>query len=205
MMAYAMIIDDEVVEYPFDPGRVRVMFPHMSFPEYLTDEALASVGVVTVGLIDPPATTSEEAAAEGKPELIGGQWRQSWTVSDRTSSELAIVKAAMLAQIDQLAERARLRFITAGEGQAMTYIAKNAEALAWFTDTAALTPFLAAEARALGITIAALAADVRQQALAWQLVGAAIEAVRRGLKVAVGGAATFAALEAISIEQGWPA
>jgi hypothetical protein len=205
MMAYALIIDNEVADYPFDLSQVRRRFPDLSFPEMLTDAALAAAGLVPVDPVDPPAVTAEQAAEEGPPVIADGACRQVWTVRARSESELAAAKAALLNDVDVWAERVRLRFITPGAGQAMTYIAKNAEAVVYLADNATPTPFLSAEAAAIDSTVAALALEVRDSAIGWQAAGAAIEANRRGLKVAIRTAGTFAELEAIDINEGWPA
>jgi hypothetical protein len=93
------------------------------------------------------------------------------------------IKAYWAAEVDKAAEVQRETLITGGSGQAMTYMAKNAEALGWLANNAYPTPFLSAEATAIGSTVAALAAEVRDAALAWQAAGSAIEAKRRKAKV----------------------
>lgn len=98
---------------------------------------------------------------------------------------LDALRAALAARIDAEAELVRQRFLTPGAGQAMTYQRKEAEARAWLADDATPVPFLAAEAPARGMTIAALAAEVVALADAWVSVGAAIEALRMGGKAAV--------------------
>ena len=98
------------------------------------------------------------------------------------------VKASAANQIDEASEAVRAQFITPGAGQAMTYLTKQAEAAAYLADNAAPTPFLTAEAAATSTTVAALAAVVHARAVAWQTIGAKIEAARMGAKAAVSAA-----------------
>lgn len=105
---------------------------------------------------------------------------------------LTAIKTFKQRQIDNEAEVARQNYITAGYGQAMTYMAKNAEALGYLANNAYPTPFLTAEAAATGTTVSALAQVVRDAALAWQAAGAQIEALRMGAKAAISAATNLA-------------
>ena len=88
-------------------------------------------------------------------------------------------------RIDAAAEVARSKFITSSPGQAMTYIAKSAEAIAYRNDNTVPTPFLCAEAAAIGITVNELASEVSHMTFLWELNGSMIEATRRKAKIAV--------------------
>jgi hypothetical protein len=119
---------------------------------------------------------------------------------------LDVIKAGLRAKIDAQAEAERLRYVTPGAGQAMTYQAKADEARRIADDPdpdPAAYPLLAAE---IGITagdLAGVGAVVRANHAAWLTVGAAIEAVRLGTKAAV----TAADDEAAAIEAAtatWP-
>ena len=114
------------------------------------------------------------------------------------------VKDSAAAQVDAAAEVEREKLITGGSGQAMTYIAKNAEALGWLANNAYPTPFLSAEAAAIGSTVAALAAEVRNSAIAWQTAGAAIEGKRRKAKVDIQAATNIAEIHA-AMQVDWSA
>ena len=114
------------------------------------------------------------------------------------------VKDSASAQVDVAAETEREKLITGGSGQAMTYVAKNAEALGWLANNAYPTPFLTAEAAAIGSTVAALAAEVRDAAIAWQTAGAAIEGKRRKAKVDIQAATNIAEIHA-AMQVDWSA
>lgn len=108
------------------------------------------------------------------------------------------VRVTLCAKIDAEAESVRGRYITPGSGQAMTYLAKQAEAAAFLADPSVKTPFLTAEADATETTVADLAAVVAQNAAAWAVIGAKIEGVRRCAKIAVEAADNIAVMHAAS-------
>lgn len=121
---------------------------------------------------------------EGNPlpvETMAAMLRRRW------GDDLAQVRAGALAEIDAAAESARGAFITRGAGQAMEYLATEAEARAFMAGAAGPFPFLDAERDALGgaVTLAQVAAEVLAQAAAWQVVGGAIKRTRRAGKLAI--------------------
>ncbi len=128
----------------------------------------------------------------------GEAWNGSAFVFDG-----AAILAAAHAAIDAQAEAVRAQFITAAPGQAMTYLQKEAEARAWAANPATLTPILAGEAEAMGVTIAALAADVIANADAWGLIGGKIEGARRAAKRAATEATDAAGIRAAT-NINWP-
>lgn len=118
---------------------------------------------------------------------------------------LAPRKASMIAAINAHAEAVRGIYLTAGSGQAMTYVRKEDEARRYEPEAdPADFPFLSAEAVSTGATLADTAALVLGQATAWVTLGAAIEGHRRGLVVAIDAATDIETLEEIDIESGWP-
>jgi hypothetical protein len=140
---------------------------------------------------------------EGNPlpiDTMSAMLRRRW------GDDLAQVRAGALAEIDAAAEVARGAFITRGAGQAMEYLATEAEARAFNAGAPGPFPFLAAERDALGngVTLAQVAAEVLAQAGAWQVVGAAIKRTRRAGKLAVEAAATVEEVAAALAAIEWP-
>lgn len=159
-------------------------------------EAIVDAETVTTWWIGPNGNRRAfKAAADWQPEP-----------APDLPAALAAVKSLRKAAIDAEAERQRLRWITPGAGQAMTYQAKVDEARALAVDgedaDPSHYPMLSAE---IGITAATLQ-DVAGVVIAayqqWQMLGAAIEAARLGAKRAVDLAATAAEVEAVSVN--WP-
>lgn len=130
--------------------------------------------------------------AEVEPDGAGG-----WRIVD----QLARLKEHRKAEIDAEAERQRLRWITPGAGQAMTYQQKSAEALRLIDDPAPAVenyPMLAAEIGVTAPDLAGVGTIVRAAYQQWLLVGAAIETVRLAAKQAIDNAGTIADVEVVT-------
>lgn len=124
-----------------------------------------------------------------------------------TPEDLSSVKSALKQAVDAGAETERLKYITPGEGQAMTYQQKVTEAQAFkaaANPKAADYPILSSE---VGITAPTLdeVADIVLAAFAqWQQIGAAIEAIRLGAKRDIGAAEDETSARAIVDAIAWP-
>lgn len=118
-------------------------------------------------------------------------------------------KIRLSARIDEDAERARLRYITGGSGQAMTYQQKAqeaAEVLALVGSgeiDASHFPLLSAEVGITAPTLIEVAQVVDYAYQTWRVVGAQIEALRLGGKASVSAASTIPAAKAAAQIQ-WP-
>jgi hypothetical protein len=127
---------------------------------------------------------------------------------------LAAVKAEALARVDAEAEEARRAWITLGAGQAMEYMATEADARAYQAARAASAPadpigswpWLEAEQAARGgaMPLGDIADEVVANANGWTAAGAAIKALRRGRKLQIESAATITAVRA-AFPIPWPA
>lgn len=127
--------------------------------------------------------------------------------TDFAALSLSQLKADLNSKVDAAAETERLRYITPGEGQAMTYQQKVDEARAFKLASdpqAADYPVLFSE---VGITAPTLAevADIVLAAFAqWQKIGAAIESIRLGAKRDINAARDEAAASSIFDAVTWP-
>ncbi|MND22672.1 hypothetical protein D3C80_130550 [compost metagenome] len=152
------------------------------------DEALAAIlngkAVTTIGgfqIVDAPTVPEDDPDANLDLE----QW-----------------KSKLIGKIDADAETARLRYITAGSGQAMTYQQKAQEAaevlaLVGSGDIdASHFPLLSAEVGITALTLIEVAQVVDYAYQTWRFVGARIEALRLGGKAAVSAAQTIEAAKA---------
>lgn len=122
-----------------------------------------------------------------------------------TPEELVAFKADRRREIDLAAEAERLKYITGGAGQAMTYSRKLEEARAAAAEEepdAQNYPLLAASVGIDGATVAAVAQVVLGMDAAWTVIGAAIETVRLAAKKAIDDAEDEAAVRAV--EPVWP-
>ncbi|QIO64768.1 hypothetical protein [Rhizobium leguminosarum] len=118
------------------------------------------------------------------------------------------LKAQLRVSIDFAAEAQRLKYITPGAGQAMTYQAKAAEAKAFLASEDPQQsdyPMLSAEVGITAGNLAAVAQIVASAYAQWQAIGAAIEAARLGGKAAVEAASDATAAQAAADAVTWPA
>lgn len=117
------------------------------------------------------------------------------------------LRLTLTAKVDADAEAARLLWITAGSGQALTYEQKRAEAERMATDPTPQPdayPLLAAEVGITADTLAAVGALVRARAAAWTAIAAQIESLRLQAKAAVMAATNAAEARAAAVVN-WPA
>jgi hypothetical protein len=124
------------------------------------------------------------------------------------SETLAQIKERLRQQVDGAAETERLKYITPGVGQSMTYQQKAAEASRYLGATdpdEADYPLLNAEVGITAADIAGVAAVVDAAFKQWQVIGSAIEAVRLGAKAQITAAADADAANAIYAAIAWPA
>ena len=127
--------------------------------------------------------------------------------ADLSPAGLLPLKAALRAGVDKAAETARLKYITAGAGQAMTYAQKADQALRYLAANEpdeADYPLLAAEVGITAADIGAVAEIVSTAYQNWQLLGAAIEAARLGTKKAIDEATTEEAARTAAAAAIWP-
>jgi len=119
--------------------------------------------------------------------------------------DLGKLKTALKASIDAEAEHQRLRYITPGAGQAMTYARKVEQAKAALAATDPQPehyPMLAASIGIDGADIAAVATTVIAMDAAWEQIGAAIEMARLAGKRAIDLAESAEAARAVVVV--WP-
>jgi hypothetical protein len=166
-------------------------------------------GVTPAEAFHPDIAATLQTAAEDIAEgwTFDGAFAPPPPPRPLTGDELAALKAALRAGIDAEAELQRLRYITAGAGQAMTYARKTAEAKAASIDpapTGKAYPLLAASVGIDGADIAEVAAVVLAMDAQWSTIGAAIEAARLSAKKAVTEAADEASARAAALIA-WPA
>ncbi|WP_284777060.1 hypothetical protein [Agrobacterium sp. lyk4-40-TYG-31] len=120
--------------------------------------------------------------------------------------DLEGVKETLKSRIDGEAEATRLRYITGGAGQAMTYQQKATEAMACLAEVDPQPedyPLLSAEIGITAETLLGVAQVVFEAHQGWRQIGAAIEALRLSGKAGVGVAETVEAAQ-IAAQIVWP-
>nr|WP_282188626.1 hypothetical protein [Brucella tritici] len=124
-----------------------------------------------------------------------------------TAPNLATVKTALKAKIDADAEIERLKYITPGNGQAMTYQQKVTEAQAFKAAASPVEadyPILSSEVGITAETLGEVADTVLAAFAQWQQIGAAIESIRLGAKRDIDAAQDEAAARAVVNAIVWP-
>ncbi len=122
-------------------------------------------------------------------------------------TDLASIKSSLKTLVDVAAETERLKYITPGAGQALTYMQKSDEARRYLSEDdpdAANYPLLSAE---IGITaddMAGVASIVSAAFIQWQQIGAAIEAARLGGKASIDASDNAADAEEAFAAINWP-
>lgn len=150
----------------------------------------------------------------GGGETRAERWHRLQAEPEGPPPSLEEVKAAALVRIDAEAEAERLQHVTPGAGQAMVYLAKEAQARACLSEVDPDPQDYPLLACTIGIerhpitgeeatTVQEVAAIVIAVAGGWAAVAAAIEAARLGAKAAVEGAETAGEIEAL-FPIAWP-
>lgn len=165
-------------------------FPRYSWPAVPTLEDLPEGYFPIKPTSRPTAPVGARVISSGL-FIIDDEAVEQWQVQ---FPPLAEYQEFLTKRIDADAETARLKYITPGAGQAMTYQQKVNEAQRFDPDEVdpdpAKFPLLAAEIGITGATLMDVAGAVLNSFMQWQQIGAAIEAIRLGAKRDVDAAAT---------------
>jgi len=131
---------------------------------------------------------------------------------------LTDIKEALKVRVDEAAENERLKYITAGVGQSMTYTEKFNQAVDYSKKYAAHTadpknvtppddneyPLLQASIGIDGSSMIEVAETVTYAYAVWEKIGAAIEGIRLKAKAAIAEAKTEEAAQAVFASIKWP-
>lgn len=94
-----MWINEETLKTYKFVHEVRADFPEVSLPPALTDEILASIGVLPVEQVAPGYNPITQSATELPPALVDGKWVQQWEIVELFSTQ-AEKDAAIAADIE---------------------------------------------------------------------------------------------------------
>ena len=86
---HVKVTNGTIDQYPYTVGQLRRDNPNTSFPKRPTDAALASWDVYPVANVDSPSFSyATQNLTEGDPVLVGGQWKQTWVITDATPEQV---------------------------------------------------------------------------------------------------------------------
>jgi hypothetical protein len=83
-MVYALIKDDEVIEYPVFAGEIMLRFPNTSFPTPFVPPNEYQL----VEDIQAPAIDYTQNISEGTPVFDNGIWKKNWIVTPATDEQI---------------------------------------------------------------------------------------------------------------------
>ena len=159
-----------------------------------------------------PKNADGEETDEALAEVLAGYGLRMFPLS------LNDIKDALKARVDKAAETERLKYITNGVGQSMTYQTKFEQAVDYSKKYAAHTadpknvtppdeneyPLLQASIGIDGSSMIEVAETVTYAFAIWEKIGAAIEGIRLKAKAAIADAKTEEAAQAVFASIKWP-
>jgi len=77
---YAKLNNGSIEKYPYTTSDLRADNPQTSFPDSIPEDMLPSFGMVTVIPTEAPTGDYHVIIKEGKPKLVNGLWKQTWTI-----------------------------------------------------------------------------------------------------------------------------
>ena len=87
---YVKIVDSKVSVFPYTLDALKTANPNVSFPVSIPDDTLADYGVFPVTKVDAPDHDPQLVKVTmTNPTLVDGKWTQTWTKSNRPTSEAA--------------------------------------------------------------------------------------------------------------------
>jgi len=88
---FAKITNGTVGQYPYTVGNLRRDNPNTSFPRNLSDQLLADWGMYSVTEEDVPSYNerTQKVIKDITPTQENNSWVLGWTVTDKTSDEIA--------------------------------------------------------------------------------------------------------------------
>jgi len=87
---YVKVVDGSVNTFPYTIDALKAANPNVSFPASISDATLADFGVYPVAKVDAPDHDPQLVKVTmTNPTLVDGKWTQTWTKSNRPTSEAA--------------------------------------------------------------------------------------------------------------------
>lgn len=191
----------------------RALFSADGSPSAFYDTAIHGAGIPADAVAISDAQWLDFVSHPGRRKWQGGAVVE--VAPAAVQLDLGAVKTALRAQVDADAAAARLKYITAGAGQAMEYQAVTTEAERIAGDQAPVLadyPMLAAsigidldpQTGAPATDLQGAARSVMAAAAQWSAVGAEIRRVRLAAKDAIGKAPDETAARLVAASVAWP-
>jgi hypothetical protein len=85
---YALIVNDEVVKYPYSYGELKKDNPNVSFPKEPNDDLFLDWNVFKIKRTDYPVVDYTKNVKEETPQKINNVWTQVWDVFNASEDEI---------------------------------------------------------------------------------------------------------------------
>lgn len=108
-MAYVLVKDGAISQYPYTIMQLKKAHPDTSFPETISDAVLASYDVYPVVTDDEPTTgvtMNMPARTKDMPELVDGVWTIKWETYEITDE---------VRELDAIADANAMRAVRDGK------------------------------------------------------------------------------------------
>lgn len=192
-----------------EPFQVLETFVRMPEPAVWPDGSLShgiEPGFVRennayVGIMETPDRPGEYYSEASRSQIFNGK---NIVVTVEWQPDLDRAKRELLNAVDSNAEQTRVKYITPGYGQAMVYMQKEQEALAYQQNPQGDFPLLSASVGIDGAGIGDVASLVLGTLASWRGIAAKIEAIRLSAKQQIKQAQTVEDALAAYNQAVWP-
>ena len=97
---WVKVLDGQVVGYPYGRRELAADYSNTSFPETISEELLAELGIAVVRMQNPPEHNSVlQNCTRIEPVFDGQAWVETWLVEDASPEEIAERRAALSKQV----------------------------------------------------------------------------------------------------------
>lgn len=84
---YLKLNNGQIKQYPYSISKLKAENPQVSFPSEISNELLAEFDVYPVEPTEQPTFGLDMNVQEQDPELVNGQWKQTWLITQASSEE----------------------------------------------------------------------------------------------------------------------
>lgn len=99
---YILVKPDQTTVYPYSFYQLRMDNPNISFPEEMTDELYNEWSIFRVEpVVQPQYDPNTQRIMEANPVLETGSWKQTWSIEQFSSSEIAQIAANLQMESDR--------------------------------------------------------------------------------------------------------
>ncbi|UTY60402.1 hypothetical protein [Massilia sp. erpn] len=182
-----LFINVKTMKYPATLEDLYSTYPEVSFPLALNNESLIGTDFEIVEKTKQAKAEPGFLLKESAPVKENGRYKQSWSLTELPKEEINLDFARILRkeEIDTIAESLRKKIATPGAMQALIYMNKLSEALAFRKAPGASYPLLQAEVGITALDIGAVSDAVIAAHETWVKAAAQIEGVRLQAKRSV--------------------